>query len=361
MGNKCGSGQQQDTDLPQEPKIFVLVKGAQGLPEGDWQQGSDRLFYFEVSGGEAGSETLFQSQKKQNVVDPVWNEECELPANLPLKFSVFQEDSGDSKMVGSATLDLQSASADSFNGELPLEADGSETGGFLSLKARSGDDYGADGSSEFNVSISNQKKKALGLEVDPMDPEKLYVIGVKKNNVVDNYNKEQDEKVEAGVFITTVEGETVGSGGCLGAGSGKSGSAQNASEDMAQKLKKNPKQVDMVCRRAMKFRIALTLEQDKGIGVIVPQKPLGNSLIITGIKDDGPVFTWNSNNPDQRVEEWDRIIAVDGKAGKVADLQKAVKEAQKSARVILTITRPAPNGASADSGEDPEIAKEGGE
>jgi len=360
MGNKCGSGQTQDT---QEPKITVLVKGTYGLPDGDLEPGKDRFLYYAV-GVESGGIELFESSKKQNVVDPVWNEECELPANGALKFSVFQADAdGNSTVVAVATLDLQSASSDSFNGELPLLVEGADTGGVLWLKAKSGDEYAPDTSGEFNVTIENEKKKALGLEVDCMDPEKLYVIGIKKGSVVDIWNAEVDNKVEAGIFITGIEGPEVGSGGCLGAGSGSSASATQSAA-MEKILKKNAKQVEMVCRKSTKFRIALTLEEKGGVGVTFPPKPVGNSLVVTEVKEDGPMNKWNTDNPEQTVEPMDRIIAVDGKEGKVADLQKHIKAAQQGARVILTLVRLAPAAAvaPADTGETAEeVAPEAGE
>jgi len=353
MGNKCGSGQTQDTDLPQEPRVTVFVKGAYGLPVGEWQPGNDRFLYFAV-GAEPGGEDFFKSSQKQNVVDPVWNEECEVPANVALKISVFQADAdGNPTMLAVATLDLPNASADSFTGELPLEAEGVE-GAVLVLKAKGGDEYAAETPGEFNIKIDNQKKKALGIELDSMDPEKLYVTGVKKNSVVDIYNESQlDNKLEPGLFITGVEGPEVGSGGCLGIGSSKSSSPATPSGAMEKILTKNPNQVDMVCRRAIQFRIAVTLTQDQRLGINVPQKPMGNSLIITSVQANCPVSDWNANNPDQTVEPWDRIIAVNGQSGKVADLQKHIKTAQQSGRIIITLVRMSPtvNRASPEAGE----------
>jgi len=364
MGNKCGSGQ-QDTDLSHAPKITVLVKGAYGLPEGDWQPGDDRIFTFRV-GAEPKGQELFISSQKPNVVDPNWNEECELPANMALTFSIFQEGSdGNPIMVAYAILDLAAAGADSFNGELPLLANGENTGGVLSLKAKSADDYPADVSGEFNVSIENEKKKALGIEVDGMDPEKLYVTSVKKNSVVDIYNESQpDNKVEPGLFVMGVEGPDADSGGCLGAGSGQPSAAATPSDAMAKILKNNPKQVDLTCRRAIQFRVVLTLAADKTLGINVPKKAVGNSLIVTSLQDETtPVSDWNTNNPDQTVEPWDRITAVDGKSGKAADLQKHIKTAQQSGLVILTLVRMAPtvNGAPVEPGEEPEESPEAGE
>jgi len=200
------------------------------------------------------------------------------------------------------------------------------------------------------------------------------VTGVKKNTVIDIYNGNQpDDKVEPGMFITGVEGPDIGSGGCLGAGSGvgsggclgagggKSGSSATPSVAMEKILKKNPKQVDLTCRLAIRFRVALTLAEDKKLGINVPQKAMGNSLIVTSLQEGtSPVSDWNANNPDQTVEPWDRIIAVDGKSGNVADLQKHIKTAQQSGRIILTLVRMAPtvNGAPVELGETLEVSPE---
>mmetsp|Transcript_54335 Transcript_54335/g.108225 ORF Transcript_54335/g.108225 Transcript_54335/m.108225 type:complete len:355 (-) Transcript_54335:137-1201(-) len=351
MGNKCGSNQ-ADTDLPQEPKVTVTVRYAQGLPEGEWHPGTDRYLYFGV-GADAGGEEFFTSAKKQNVMDPVWNEECELPGNAPLKFTVFQVDAdGNASPIACATLDLASEGADSFNGELPLEADGCDTGGTLSLKAKTGDDYAPDGPPEFNVRIDNPKKKALGVEIDAMDPVKCFVLGIKKNTAFDIYNQGRaDNKVEAGMFITGVEGPDVGSGGCLGAGGPKTSIAGTQSEAMEKILMKKPSTVEVVCRRVRKFRVVLQLGGKGGLGLCVPRSPVGNSLIVTEVKAEGPVNNWNQQNPDQMVEPWDRIIAVDGKAGTVRDLEKYCKAAQQSARVVLTLVRILPSGAPMEPAE----------
>jgi len=262
---------------------------------------------------------------------------------MPLKFTLFQADAdGKTDIVACATLDLADVGADEFNGELPLEMDGNPTGGVLMLQAKSGDAYPTEQGSEFTVSIDNPKKKALGLEVDSTDPTKLFVIGVKKNTAMDRYNEEQIEnKVEVGCFIVGVTGADVGSA--------------SESEAMLKILKKNPKQVDLVCRRAKIFRIPVTLPEKGSVGVEVPKRPLGNSLLVNNVKANGAVEAWNAENPYQKVEQWDRIVAVNGKSGKVAELQKLIKAANKSANIVLTIARISPEVASEEA---PEAAPE---
>mmetsp|Transcript_59281 Transcript_59281/g.117473 ORF Transcript_59281/g.117473 Transcript_59281/m.117473 type:complete len:334 (-) Transcript_59281:39-1040(-) len=330
MGNKCGSGQEVSQE---EPKIIVYVKSAQGLPGVDWFPGVDRFLHFGV-GADAGGDEFFKSQPKKNVMDPVWNEEFEVPANMPLKFTVFQADAdGKTDAVACATLDLAASGGDQFNGELPLELDGKPTGGILTLKASSGDEYPADLSPEFKVTIDNPKKKALGLEVDNLDPAKLFVFNVKKSSVMDRYNEEQPEnKIEAGCFITgvTVADDSKGDG---------KDSSSRGSQAMEKVLKKNPKQVSLVCKRANMFCVPLSLPEKGGIGVQTPTSPLGNSLLITEVKGNGAVEVWNDANPDQIIETWDRIVAIDGKSGKAAELTKLAKAAQKSANVVITIVR----------------------
>jgi len=347
MGNKCGSCQ-----AVSEEKITVHVTSAQGLPGVDWFPGHDRFLYFGV--GEAiGGEELFKSQQKKNVVDPVWNEECEIPADMPLKFTVFQADvDGKTDVLACATLDLAEIGTAEFNGELPLEMDGNPTGGVLMLKAKRGDEYPTGQGSEFTVSIDNPKKKALGLEVDNLDPAKLFVFNVKKSSVMDRYNEEQPEnKIEAGCFITgvTVADDSKGDG---------KDSSSRGSQAMEKVLKKNPKQVSLVCKRANMFCVPLSLPEKGGIGVQTPTSPLGNSLLITEVEANGAVEAWNAANPDQIIETWDRIVAIDGKSGKAAELQKLAKKAQKS--VVLTIVRVASEVVSEEAAPEaaPEVVPE---
>jgi len=327
MGNKCGSG--ESVEVEQEPtKITVHVKTAQGLPGVDWFPGTDRFLYFGV-GADAGGEELFKSQRKKNVLEPVWNEEfeLELPADMQFKFTVFQSDEdGKADAIACATLDLVSLGMTEFHGELPLEVDGKPTGGVLLLKAKSGDEYPPEQGSEFTVSIDNPKRKPLGLQVDNTDPAKLFVIGVKKGTTIHRYNEEQIEnKVAAGCFIVNVTGADAGS----------------ASESQAMEtiLKQNPEQVELVCRRAKRFCIPVTLPEEGDMGLEVRKQGLGSSLLITSIHANGGVAAWNADNPEQIVEPWDRVDAVDGKAGKAADLKKLIKKAKKPANVVLTVVR----------------------
>jgi len=279
-------------------------------------------------------------------LDPIWNEEFQVIPSTPLKLSIFQADAeGNADVIAYATLDLAVAGADAFNGELPLEADGKPTGGVLFLKAKSADAYAfpAGPGSEFTVTLDNANKKALGLEVDSSDPAKLFVTGVKKGSIVDQYNEVQSEnKLEVGCFITSVFTPDVASGGCFSGGGKGSPTAEGDSKAMEKTIKKNPKQVELVCKRGTQFRVALTVTEKGDIGVDVPKRPTGTSLVVNAVKANGPVEVWNAENADnpyQIIEAGDRIVEVDGKAGKGADLQKLLKGADTSARVILTLAR----------------------
>jgi len=163
---------------------------------------------------------------------------------------------------------------------------------------------------------------------------------------VDQYNEEQSQnKLEVGCFITRVSIPDVASGGCCSGGGKGSPTAEGDSKAMEKIIKNNPKQVDLVCKRGTQFRVALNVTEKGDVGVDVPKRPAGTSLIVNTVKANGPVEAWNAenaDNPDQIVEAGDRIVEVDGKAGTGADLQKRLKGADKSARVILTLARIAP-------------------
>jgi len=286
-----------------------------------------------------------QANKKRNVLDPVWNEEFQVTPSTSLKLSILQADAtGSTDIIAYATLDLAAAGADAFNGELPLEtSDGKPTDGVLFLKSKSGDDYPDDPVSDFSVTLDNAKMKALGLELDSSDPAKLFVTGVKKGAIVDQYNEANPEnKLEVGCFITSVSTPDVASGGCCSGGGKGSPTAEGDSKAMEKIIKKNPKQLDLVYKRGTQFRVALTVTKKGDVGVEVPKRPTGTSLVVNAVKPNGPVEAWNTenaDNPDQIVVAGDRIVEVDGKVGKVADLQKRLKGADTSARVVLTLAR----------------------
>mmetsp|Transcript_134202 Transcript_134202/g.261373 ORF Transcript_134202/g.261373 Transcript_134202/m.261373 type:complete len:684 (-) Transcript_134202:176-2227(-) len=137
MGSSCGSGQgAQQVEKAESQKIKVYVKGAEGLPAVDWFPGTDRFLYFGV-GADVGGDEFFKSRTMRNVVDPVWDEEFDIPANIPLRFTIFQADADwKTDVVASATLDLAASGADQLNSGLPLAKDGKPTGSSLMLRAR---------------------------------------------------------------------------------------------------------------------------------------------------------------------------------------------------------------------------------
>jgi len=160
---------------------------------------------------------------------------------------------------------------------------------------------------------------------------------------VDQYNEAHPEnKLEVGCFITSVSTPDVASGGCCSGGGKGSPTAEGDSKAMEKIIKKNSKQVDLVCKRGTQFRVALTVTEKGDVGVDVPKRPTGTSLVVNAVKANGPVEAWNAenaDNPDQIIEAGDRIVEVDGKAGKGADLQKRLQGADTSTRVILTLAR----------------------
>ena len=158
---------------------------------------------------------------------------------------------------------------------------------------------------EFAVNIDNPKRQALGLEVDSADPAKLFVVGVTQGSVMDRYNEEHAEnKVEAVCFIVSVTGADAGSGG---------------SQAMVKTLARNPEQVELVCRRARRFAVVVMLHGKGDIGVGLPKRPKGNSLLVTEVKANGAVERWNTKSrrccPTNIVAPWDRIVAVGGVFG----------------------------------------------
>jgi len=214
------------------------------------------------------------------------------------------EADGKANAITCVTLDLVSLGMTEFHGGLPLEVDGKP---------------------EFTISVDNPKKEPLGLQVDNTDPAKLFVIGVKKGTTMHRYNEKTENKVAAGCFIVNVTGADAGSA--------------SKSRAMEKILKENPEHVDLVCRRAKRFCIPVTLPEEGDMGLEVRKQGLGDSILITSIHANGGVAAWNADNPEQIVEPWDRIVAVDGKAGKAADLKKLLKNAKKAAKVVLTIVR----------------------
>jgi len=325
MGGKCCAPQHASDGAEVamlELKIRVLVVKVEGLPA-DKVPLEDRNIYFSVSLPETGVDVDID-KRLANVIDPVFNHEFEVQAGI-LEFKVMEEVAGsEAVLLGQATLDARDL--DSFAGDLPLKG-GSVSGAIITVKVKAeGFEYPINAAiADYMVKIDNPRKsKNFGLELDNSDQMNFYVSNVKVNGLVDKHNKLQEEgskKLQAEAYIVAYNG--VGDG--LSA--------------IESQMKKAASMAEFTVRPVEKLRIAIDTSAGNTLGVNVPSKPVGTSVLIVSVREGGSVAKWNDEHPEQRVKENDRIVEVNGKKGKAKELMDMVKKAPKSTRVVLTIAR----------------------
>jgi len=336
-----------DMDPSQRVNITIRIAGARGLPDMDWLSGVDRILYCVVRSASEG-DFLFRTGRTKSMLDPVWNEQKSVLAPLgkdsrglfldSLCFQVYEEDEeGHPWLLAKAYLDLTTLGTnpggDAFMGELPLEVTGGHcAAAFLAIEVRPSSSSPAQRiSMERNIVIDNPRKKKLGLNLDGGDGSSLFVNSVKKGSPIEEHNSFVDPPnwITAGQFIVCVNGICETSSAMMGA------------------LMRSRGRTHLVIRNSIQFRAALPVM--KGLGVRVPKRPVGISLLINGVDDTGAVATWNKSNPAQAIKTYDRVVAVNGKRAKAAELLKLARATPKFARTILTVVRMVPNAEGIES------------
>jgi len=323
MGGVCGAAKDSAAgEESPELKLQVLVVKVAGLPA-DKVLLEDRSIFLSVRLPDMDMD-MDIDQRMTNVIDPFFNMEFQVPATT-LIFKVMEEVAGsDVALLGQATLDA--GAFDSWAGDLELK-DGTTSGAIIRVKVRA-EEFGYPEdltTAETTVIVDNPKKtKNLGIDVDITEESSCYVYNVKAKGLVDKHNKSQAEessKLQAGAFIVAYNGV---------AGDPKSIEAA---------MKKAAPTAEFTIRPTETFRIALDKSSGDVLGVDVPRKSVGNSVLIAFVKESGFVAKWNEEHPEQEVKKGDRIVEVNGKKGTGKELVDMIKRAPNTYRVILTIIR----------------------
>lgn len=235
---------------------------------------------------------------------------------------MWEEDArGERDLVGRATVEPSRFDLNGFNGEVPLQAEGDVTRGYLKVKVKmDAHPYPPDGLQGFDVTVDKSHRlRSWGLLLDGLDGRTLYVIAV-ENGPVALYNKTQhpESQLAPGTFILKVN------------------DVEGNSRKLTEALQK-AKRVSLVVRRPEEMRVAIG--PGRLLGVNVPKYPAGFSLLITRV-GAGAVQNWNAENPCQEVKVRDRIVAINGKTGKAVELQNMIKDSL-SIGFQMTVVRPA--------------------
>jgi len=330
---------QEIFDPEESRNLKVVIVGARGLPDAGWFPGEDRFLSCtlrslsgDVRGSTQRGEDIFTTRRLKNVVDPIWREETYIPeTTASLEFHVWKADSyGMSGLLASASLMSKHGELNfnrGFHGELPLQVQGDETAdAYLAIRVQAeAEDYECppfDGlESQFTASISNPTRKNLGIDMDSQGCETLLVTSVRAGPIM-AYNSavELEQQILPGHFVVSVNGVE--------------GDATAMQREMQRKSR-----LEVVLGRPEDVRIAINVDSRRSLGIGIPRRQTGSSLAITQVRK-GPVEDWNAENPWQKVQVGDRIVAVNGQRGKASDLARSLKAAMKIPRMQLTITRP---------------------
>jgi len=324
--------------------LEFTVMGARNLRNTDSCSGPDRFFYCTFRPESWDAELVFSTRWISNVVDPVWNEEAELPNHDrgdALYISVWEADAEDqSELVGSCHIEPERFERGGFNGELTLRDQYNQPAGYLRCSVTLvGHSPPPGPPQQLAICIDSFTKEHHGLQYDELDGSTIYITSIRKGPIA-AYNEDEkwSQRVVPGLFIMSVNGVD---------GNSKAMVAElNGATEGA---------LDLVLRRPRQWRVAIWASSAKEFGLEFSKKKLGNALLITKVVDASKTISrggatklrrsvtqeWNAEQPDQKICAGDRVIAVNGYKGKAAYLYKKIQMEFKTGRFHLTLVRPA--------------------
>ncbi|CAJ1363371.1 unnamed protein product, partial [Effrenium voratum] len=96
---------------------------------------------------------------------------------------------------------------------------------------------------------------------------------------------------------------------------------------------------DLVAGRevARSFEVSVKYQVGK-LGVDLDATDVMRGLLVKSVLPDGALAEWNRTNPDQVVRPYDKIFSVNGKAGKVDELESRIVSSGE--RLVLGVRRP---------------------
>jgi len=291
-------------------------KEDQGEDQKDQAEGQKGLFVIVKGVGKAGE--IHKTQGAEGTCEAVWKEEAEVvhAIGVDLDFAIWEGES----YLGAAKLEANTFEPEGFNGELKLEGTEEGAEAYLRLKIGvDGKEYPDGLAPEFNISLTKKKGSPPGVELDSTDGVTIRVSAVSEGPFQDhNESEEAKDKVSPGDFIV------------------RANKAEGDSNKILRELK-SASALDLTIRRPEEFSVVLERSDTKKPLGLELKKPAGNELIVARTAK-GAIQAWNSSHADREVRKGDRVVAVCGKRGAAADLQRELNS-QKLA--VLTIVRPA--------------------
>jgi len=272
-----------------------------------------------------------------NGFDPAWNLEVSMAACFntdPLFFKVFGvvSEGATPLLLGEVTLHGSAFLPDGFNGDVLLQNRRSRKKAYLTLGIRPASmsgfpDPGADikGYRCRMAPTSDPAGWPLDLDVNPQDTKFARILGAPKGPFQTyNNDTEPDHVIAEDDFVCAVNN-------CR-------------TPTKFKEVLSNCSELTLEVRRNYKLTVSLLKEAGSTLGLeLYYDRGPCSTIVVLKVNSPGLIRTWNSQHPDKAIEPMDRIIAVQGKPGKVDDLLKALGEQTNSLEV--TFCRPSLDGS----------------
>jgi len=313
-------GAEQAAAEDQSLQLAIAIAGVRGIRGAAWQPGADQPDCFCVVKSPGKDAELCQTLGVKGAYEPAWKEEFEVAehcAGDSLQFSISEDD----KLLGTATLEACAFESAGFNGELKLAGTEEGVEAYLTVKVGvNGQEYPTGASAEILITVTREVNKPLGLDIDSQDGVTCFVSSISAGPFqIYNDNSKVTEQLRPGDFILKA----------------------NSVEGSASKLLKEMKSATtlaVLVRRSEEFWVAVERTNTRKPLGLEFCKPFANALLVSKVVPKGPFQTWNGGNPEKEVRKGDRVVAVCGKRGKAAELQKQLSALKQ---VQVTVLRPA--------------------
>lgn len=327
-GEESEEEEDEEDEPEEESTVTISLKCARGLR-------------FKGAGYVVEWGTRGQTQKAKagnsGGFDPAWNLEVGMTAYFnsdPLVFKVFGvvSEGHTPLLLGEVTLHGSAFLPNGFSGDILLNNRRSRKKAYLTIGIRPSGmsnfpDAGAlaDGYRCRMPPSSDPTGWPLDLDVNPQDLKFARILGTPKGPFQTfNNDAEPDHVIAEDDFVCAVN--------------------DCRTPQKFKEVLSTANELTLEVRRSLRITASLTKNPGSTLGLeLYYDRGPNSTIVVLKVNDDGLIRTWNQQHPERAVLVMDRIVAVQGKPGKVDDLLQALGEETKS--IDVTFARPAFGGS----------------
>lgn len=306
--------------------LTLTIVGTRGLWNKDRGLDSGRSCYCLLR--TLKDQHLHTTASIDGALDPLWNEEVEVDfaPGETLEFSIWEQalasdGSIKSDQLGRAVLESNEYASLGFNGEARVQDTVTGIEAYLQVKVKSaGQEYPHGPPRQVVINLEKLVGKPMGLNIDISSGKMCYVCFVMEDGVFAEYNRTAtpEKQLRPGDYITKVNG------------------IEGNSFGMLECLNRDNR-LEVTIQRPILFTVAISRHDAKtSLGLTLVEKPSGYSAFIMKVLK-GLVMEYNIMHPEQELRAGDRIVAVNGKRGSVAEL---IRASEVGTQLQLAISRP---------------------